>query len=49
VLRRDIDKDGVISFDDVRLPATRLSDQLWREQRQKWPYGTVDSRKSGTQ
>jgi predicted homoserine dehydrogenase-like protein len=39
VLVRDIAKDSVVRFDDVRLPATRLSDRLWREQRQRWPYG----------
>jgi predicted homoserine dehydrogenase-like protein len=39
VLVRDIAKDSVISFDDIQLPATRLSDQLWKEQRQRWPYG----------
>lgn len=38
VVLRDIAKDAVISFDDVQLPATRLSDQLWKEQRQLWPY-----------
>jgi predicted homoserine dehydrogenase-like protein len=39
VLRRDIAKDSVVSFNDVTLPATRLSDRLWHEQRQQWPYG----------
>lgn len=41
VLRRDVAKDTVIGFDDVALPATRLSDRLWREQRQRWPYGPL--------
>ena len=40
VLRHNVPKDSVIGFDDVILPATRLSDRLWREQRQRWPYGT---------
>ena len=40
VLRRDVPKDNVLSFTDVAMPATRLSDKLWKEQRQRWPYGT---------
>ncbi len=32
VLKRDIPKDQVITFDDVTLPAGRLSDMLWKEQ-----------------
>jgi predicted homoserine dehydrogenase-like protein len=37
VLLRDVAKDEVVSFRDVKLPATRLSDQLWREQMARWP------------
>ena len=37
VLLRDIPKDQAISFADVQMPATRLSDQLWAEQQQRWP------------
>lgn len=37
VLLRDVAKDQVISFDDVRMPATRLSDRLWQEQLARWP------------
>jgi predicted homoserine dehydrogenase-like protein len=37
VLLRDVAKDAVISFDDVRMPAPRLIDQLWQEQLQRWP------------
>lgn len=37
VLLRDIGKDEVVSFGDVKLPATRLSDELWREQCERWP------------
>jgi predicted homoserine dehydrogenase-like protein len=40
VLLRDIAKDQVVSFADVRMPATRLSDELWKEQRQRWPSAT---------
>jgi len=39
VLLRDIPKDSVIAFSDVRMPAMRLSDRLWAEQIQRWPYG----------
>ena len=37
VLVRDVDKDSVVSFDDVRLPPTRLIDELWHEQQRRWP------------
>lgn len=37
VLLVDIAKDAVVSFDDVKMPAPRLSDQLWREQCERWP------------
>ena len=37
VLLRDVKKDEVISFDDVRMPAPRLVDRLWQEQLQRWP------------
>ena len=43
VLIRDIRKDAVIGFEDVKLPATRLSDELWLEQQQRWPAATRDS------
>lgn len=39
VLVRDLNKDDVISFDDVRMPAARLSDELWIEQSRRWPGG----------
>jgi predicted homoserine dehydrogenase-like protein len=32
VLKNDISKDAVLTFDDVELPAGRLCDELWREQ-----------------
>jgi hypothetical protein len=48
-LLRDIAKDEVISFGDVKLPATRLSDELWQEQRKRWPTaarsGTADAKR----
>jgi predicted homoserine dehydrogenase-like protein len=42
VLVRDVNKDEVISFDDVRLPTPRLVDQLWQEQLQRWPAASTD-------
>jgi predicted homoserine dehydrogenase-like protein len=36
VLRRDLPKDSVVSFDDVDLPFDRLSEKLWREQAARW-------------
>jgi predicted homoserine dehydrogenase-like protein len=41
VLLRDVAKDSVVSFDDVKMPATRLSDQLWREQEKRWPLASA--------
>jgi predicted homoserine dehydrogenase-like protein len=37
VLVRDVHKGSVIGFDDVKLPAMRLSDELWLEQLRRWP------------
>ena len=37
VLVRDVAKDEVVSFDDVKMPAPRLSDELWLEQQKRWP------------
>jgi predicted homoserine dehydrogenase-like protein len=41
VLRRDIAKDGAISFDDVESPSGRLAEKLWREQNERWPLQTA--------
>ena len=40
VLRRDISKDEVLSFDDVDSPPGRLAEALWREQNARWPLPT---------
>ena len=40
-LARDVAKDSAITFADVRLPAERLSDKLWKEQQERWPAKTV--------
>ena len=37
VLRRNIPKDAVLSFDDVDSPPGRLAEALWREQNARWP------------
>jgi predicted homoserine dehydrogenase-like protein len=47
ILLRDIGKDELISFSDVRLPATRLSDELWREQCGRWPTATRSEAAAG--
>jgi predicted homoserine dehydrogenase-like protein len=44
VLRRDILKDSVVSFDDVELPPARLSETLWREQATRWQLGKYEAR-----
>jgi predicted homoserine dehydrogenase-like protein len=36
VLLRDIGKDEAVSFNDVRMPPQRLSDDLWLEQMHRW-------------
>jgi predicted homoserine dehydrogenase-like protein len=37
VLRRDISKDDVISFNDVESLRGRQVEALWREQNARWP------------
>jgi predicted homoserine dehydrogenase-like protein len=44
VLRRDLPKDSVVSFNDVVSPASRLAEKLWHEQAAKWP---VETRQAG--
>ena len=39
VLRRDVAKDEVVSFDDVEARPEGLVEALWREQNQRWPFG----------
>ena len=41
VLVNDVSKDNVVTFADVRLPAERISDRLWREQQEMWPLESV--------
>ena len=47
VLVRDVRKDDAIGFDDVKLPATRLSDELWLEQCRRWPVKTAGAKRAG--
>lgn len=42
VLRRNIRKDDVLSFDDVEMPAERNVDALWREQNARWPIPSTE-------
>jgi predicted homoserine dehydrogenase-like protein len=43
VLRRDVSKDGVLSFDDVETVPGGLVQELWREQNARWPLATQES------
>ena len=36
-LRHDVPRDAVLTLRDVTMPAERLSDRLWLEQRRRWP------------
>jgi len=36
ILRRDVEKDQMLTFDDVYLPVSRFSDNLWHEQLMRW-------------
>jgi predicted homoserine dehydrogenase-like protein len=50
VLRRDIPKDEMVSFDDVEEPSRdRLVEELWREQNARWPRASRSSRIPSTQ
>ena len=40
VLRRDVSKDQMLSFDDVDSPRGRVVEALWREQYTRWPLVT---------
>lgn len=44
VLLRDIGKDQLVSFSDVKLPPSRLSDELWLEQCAHWPLASRSGR-----
>jgi predicted homoserine dehydrogenase-like protein len=38
LLRRNVKKDEVLSFDDVDMPDSELIETLWREQNARWPF-----------
>ena len=44
-LKRPINKDALLTFDDVELPPDRLCDRLWQEQLEKFPQ-TIQHRNS---
>jgi predicted homoserine dehydrogenase-like protein len=43
VLRRDVAKDAVITFDDVATSPSGIVESLWHEQNVKWPTATKKS------
>jgi predicted homoserine dehydrogenase-like protein len=43
LLRRDISKDDVVSFDDVEAFQSGVVETLWREQNERWPLATHGS------
>jgi len=49
VLRRDISKDAVLSFNDVEAPVGREVEALWREQNARWPLPARGSQPTLTQ
>lgn len=48
VLRHDVARDEVISFADVEEPARGVVDELWREQRARWPHAGLAAEKVGS-
>jgi predicted homoserine dehydrogenase-like protein len=42
LMRRDVSKDGVLTFEDVEVPAGRLTEALWKEQNARWPLPTPE-------
>jgi predicted homoserine dehydrogenase-like protein len=49
VIRRDVSKDEVLSFEDVDSPAGGVVEELWREQNAQWTLATRGSRASSMQ
>ncbi len=49
VLRRDVPKDDVLSFDDVETPPAGIVEALWREQQERWAVVTGPSQASSMQ
>jgi len=40
LMRSDVSKDAVLTFEDVEVPAGRLTEALWKEQNARWPLPT---------
>jgi predicted homoserine dehydrogenase-like protein len=49
VLRRDVSKDDMLTFDDVDAPPGRTVEALWREQNARWPLAIEGSQSSSMQ
>jgi predicted homoserine dehydrogenase-like protein len=49
VLRRDVTKDEVVSFDDVDTITGGIVEKLWQEQNARWPVATQGSQESSLQ
>ena len=49
VLRRDVSKDDVLSFNDVEAPLVGMVEALWREQSSRWPSATQQWQESPMQ
>ena len=49
VLRRDVSKDSVLSFDDVEALPGGVVEALWREQNARWPVATQGAPESSLQ
>jgi predicted homoserine dehydrogenase-like protein len=43
LMRRNVSKNKVLSFEDVKAPASGLINELWREQNAQWPLATRKS------
>jgi len=42
VMRHDVSKDDVLTFEDVEVPTGRLAEALWREQNARWQFPTSE-------
>ena len=49
VLRQDVAKDAVVTFDDVDTPPSGIVEALWREQSARWPLATKESEQASMQ
>jgi predicted homoserine dehydrogenase-like protein len=49
VLRRDVSRDAVVTFDDVDTPSSGVVEALWREQSKRWSLSKKESEQSSLQ